>query len=145
MTFKKDWEKTDQHFQIGIPILEAMLDHALPNQKVSSHTVISGGCANLNIKVNFEKRSEPLILRIYLRDKDAAYREQNLATLINHSIPIPEVYFVGDIDNYRFSNIYHFEKLPKNPSHTFTKHKKMETLQVRDKQHTKERNREVKT
>ena len=103
MTFKKDWEKTDQDFQIGIPILEAMLDHALPNQKVSSHTVISGGCANLNIKVNFEKRSEPLILRIYLRDKDAAYREQKLATLINHSVPIPEVYFVGDIDNYRFA------------------------------------------
>lgn len=103
MTLKKDWEKMDQHFQIGIPILEAMLDHTLPNQKVSSHTVISGGCANLNIKVNFEKRSEPLILRIYLRDKDAAYREQKLATLINRSIPIPEVYFVGDIDNYRFA------------------------------------------
>lgn len=103
MTFKKDWEKTDHHFKIGIPILKAMLDHALPNENVSSHEVISGGCANLNIKVNFENKSEPLILRIYLRDKDAAYREQKLASLINQSIPMPEVYFVGDVENYRFA------------------------------------------
>ncbi len=103
MTFKNDWEKADQLFQIEIPTIKAMLDYALPNQPFFSHEVISGGCANLNIKVNLEKRSDPLILRIYLRDKDAAYREQKLADLINQSIPIPEVYFVGDLNDYRFA------------------------------------------
>jgi Ser/Thr protein kinase RdoA (MazF antagonist) len=67
------------------------------------YEVISGGCANLNIKFTCTDSSTPLILRIYLRDKEAAYREQKLATLVKDSVPIPEVYFVGDTDGYRFA------------------------------------------
>ncbi len=100
MTFKKNWEKTDQHFQLEKS--KIILERALPNQKVL-YEIISGGCANLNIKVRCVNNPPLLILRIYLRDKDAVFREQKLATLVSENVPIPAVYFFGDVDDYRFA------------------------------------------
>ncbi len=103
MTFKNNWEKADQFFQLEKPIIENMLRHAFPNQKLSSYEIISGGCANLNFKLSCVNNPAPLILRIYMRDKDAAYREQKLSALLKNCIPVPEIYFVGDVDDYRFA------------------------------------------
>jgi aminoglycoside phosphotransferase (APT) family kinase protein len=103
MTFKNNWEKADQYFQLEKPTIEDMLQLALPNQKLSSYEIISGGCANLNIKISNTNNSAPLILRVYLRDKEAAYREQALLALVKDCIPVPDVYFVGDLDDYRFA------------------------------------------
>lgn len=103
MTFKDDWEKTDQHFELERSTIEDMLKLALPNKKLAFFEVISGGCANFNIKCTLSDTLDPLILRIYLRDKNAAYQEQKLATLIKDTVPLPEVYFVGDIGDYRFA------------------------------------------
>ena len=103
MTFKNNWEKADQHFQVSAPMIQAMVKLALPEKKLVFHEVISGGCANLNIKIDLSNEPQPFILRIYLRDKAAAYREQKLAALIKHSVPLPEVYFVGDFEDHRFA------------------------------------------
>ena len=103
MTFKSDWEKTDQHFQISEQTIQAMMEQAFPEKKLVFHEVISGGCANLNVKVNLSYEQNPFILRIYRRDKSAAYREQKLAVLIKESIPIPEIYFIGECEEHRFA------------------------------------------
>ncbi|MBP6952309.1 MAG: phosphotransferase [Alphaproteobacteria bacterium] len=103
MTFKNNWETTDQQFQISAQTIKAMVALALPKAKVASHKIISAGCANLNIKINLVNELHPFILRIYIRDKGAAFREQKLAALIKPSVPIPEIYFVGDEDDFRFA------------------------------------------
>jgi len=103
MTFKKNWEQKDQLFQVSEPTLQAMVKQAFPKKILVSHELLSGGCANLNMKLNFLNDTQPLILRIYLRDKDAAYREQKLAQLIKNAVPMPEIYFVGDCEEHRFS------------------------------------------
>jgi Ser/Thr protein kinase RdoA (MazF antagonist) len=103
MTFKTLWEKTNQHFQVSAQMIQAMVELALPEKKLASHEVVSGGCANLNVKLNLTDETQPLILRIYVRDKAAAYREQKLETLIKSSVPLPEVYFVGDFEGHRFA------------------------------------------
>lgn len=103
MTFKINWEKTDQHFQVTLKIVKAMVGMALPGKDLASHEVVSGGCANLNIKINLKDDSQPFILRIYVRDKTVASIEQKIAVLIKQSIPTPEVYFVGDYEDHRFA------------------------------------------
>lgn len=103
MTFKNNWEKTDQHFQLKRSTIEQMVEYALPTQRLMSCEILSGGCANLNIKFSCINDPTLFILRIYLRDKDAAYQEQRLAALIRDSVPIPELYFVGDLNEYRFA------------------------------------------
>ncbi|MFM8454516.1 MAG: hypothetical protein ACKOAD_06130 [Gammaproteobacteria bacterium] len=77
--FKVDWEKTSVGYQLPEGWHEKMVRLAYPDKKLISSELIAGGCANLNIKIQLENESQPLILRIYLRDKDAAYREQKLA------------------------------------------------------------------
>lgn len=103
MTFKNDWEKTDQQLQISPETIQAMAALALPEKKLASYEVISGGSVNLNIKIQLLHEPLPLILRVYVRDRQAAYREQKLAELLKHVAPIPGVYFVGDCEGYRFA------------------------------------------
>jgi len=40
--------------------------------------LIAGGCANLKDKIQLENQNQPLILRIYLRDKDAALQKNGI-------------------------------------------------------------------
>jgi aminoglycoside phosphotransferase (APT) family kinase protein len=103
LVFKQDWEKTDQQIELPPSIIERMIRAAFPVSKSYTYDVISGGCANLNIKVTLKDNDETYILRIYLRDKEAPYREQKLASILKNIIPIPQVYFVGDEDPYRFA------------------------------------------
>lgn len=103
MTFKQHWEKADEHHEISSQTVEKMLALAFPQQRLIAHEVISGGCANLNIKVTLENQEQPYILRVYLRDPDAAYREQKLAELLAGMVPVPKVHFVGDLETQRFA------------------------------------------
>ncbi|HQU09284.1 MAG TPA: aminoglycoside phosphotransferase family protein, partial [Opitutales bacterium] len=103
MTFKRDWEQAHTHFKIPTTTIESMVEIALPDKDLASHTVIAEGCANLNIKLEFANAPEPVILRIYLRDPKAALREQRIAALLKQTLPIPEVYFVGEQEGYRFA------------------------------------------
>lgn len=114
MTFKTNWEKTDQHTQILPQTISSMVAQALPDQPLISYEVISGGCANLNIKIVIETGT--YILRVYLRDEDAAYRECNIASFMKYDIPIPEVLFIGDQTEgdktYRFAMTQFMEGIP---------------------------------
>lgn len=105
MTFKNHWEKTDHHFQIDGQTIQEVVRLAFPNKTLLSSEMISGGCANLNVKLILNDNQNPRILRIYLRDKDAAYREQKLAQLLKPAVPAPEVTFIGDYEEYHYTII----------------------------------------
>lgn len=84
-----------------------MIALGMPSSKYRSHQVVSDGCANLNIKVQLEDQTAPVILRIYLRDHQAAHREQKLAALLHGSVPIPEIHFVGECSGHTFAIVEH--------------------------------------
>lgn len=101
--FKENWEKTSVKHQMPEGVIKKMVQVAYPNKILISHELIAGGCANLNFKILFQNENSPLILRIYLRDKDAAYREKKLGLLLKQSVPAPMTYYIGMLDNYRFA------------------------------------------
>lgn len=103
MTFKQNWEKADLNLQLPEEVIDVMLSLAFPGAKIHLKELISGGCANLNYRITRTPDEEPVILRIYLRDQEAAYREQKLAELFKNSIPIPEIRFIGEYQSYRFA------------------------------------------
>jgi len=109
MTLKSNWEKKDEIVSLNNATIKKMLHIALPKRILLSHEIISSGCANLNIKLNFQDQTDPLILRIYLRDKEAAYKEQKLCALISNNIPVPKTIYVGDLDEYRYAIITYIE------------------------------------
>jgi GrpB-like predicted nucleotidyltransferase (UPF0157 family)/aminoglycoside phosphotransferase (APT) family kinase protein len=101
--FKADWEKTSVTYQLPEGMVEKMVRLAYPDETLISSELIDGGCANLNIKIQLENKKQPLIVRIYLRDKDAADREQKLATLLKETVPAPLTHYVGELEGYRFA------------------------------------------
>jgi aminoglycoside phosphotransferase (APT) family kinase protein len=103
MTFKSHWEKADQNVLISEKTIQEMVDQALPGATLLSHETLSGGCANLNVKLTLSNKPTYRILRIYLREKDAAYREQKLAQLLKPTVPLPEVTFIGNLGEYRYA------------------------------------------
>ncbi|MFN7662871.1 MAG: hypothetical protein ACK5PQ_04030 [Alphaproteobacteria bacterium] len=60
-----------------------------PNQTLILCELISVGCPNLNYKIQLENQNQPLILCIYLPDKDDADREQKFAALIEETVLYP--------------------------------------------------------
>lgn len=79
--FKNNWEKTSTLSSLSQSTIEQMLSVAYPGKTLASYELLAGGCANLNYKVQFTQEEKPLILRVYLRDQQAVYREQKLAGL----------------------------------------------------------------
>jgi GrpB-like predicted nucleotidyltransferase (UPF0157 family)/Ser/Thr protein kinase RdoA (MazF antagonist)/GNAT superfamily N-acetyltransferase len=101
--FKIDWEKTSVTYPLPEGMVEKMVRLAYPDKKLKSSELITGGCANLNFKIQLENENRPLILRVYLRDKDAAYREQKLATLIKETVPVPLAHYIGELEGRDFA------------------------------------------
>jgi len=101
--FKADWEKTSITYQLPEGMVEKMVSLAYPDKKLTSSELIAGGCANLNIKILLEDEKRSLILRVYLRDKEAAYREQKLAALLKETVPVPLTHYVGELEGYHFA------------------------------------------
>ena len=103
MTFKQNHEKANTQHQIPSKVIHKMVELGCDGSKISSFDIISGGCANLNIKIILEGEKTPLLLRIYLRDKTAAILEQNLYKLLSPRVPVPIIYYVGNIEGYSFA------------------------------------------
>jgi Ser/Thr protein kinase RdoA (MazF antagonist) len=50
-----------------------------------------------------ENEKHPLILRVYLRDKDAAYREQKLAMLLKETVLVALTHYIGELEGRDFA------------------------------------------
>ena len=96
--FKATWEKTSVTHQFPNGMVEKMVCLAYPDKKLISRELIAGGCANLHYKIQLEHENQPLILRVYLRDKDAAYREKKLANLLKETVPVPLTHYIGELE-----------------------------------------------
>lgn len=106
MVLKINWEQDNNQYQrLPESTIISMIHSAYPQQKLISYQWLVGGCSNLNVKFFIEGYSQPQILRIYLRNSSAAYREQNIAKLIRTSVPVPQTTYIGKIEPYHFAII----------------------------------------
>jgi Ser/Thr protein kinase RdoA (MazF antagonist) len=112
MTFKSNWEKLSEYTTVPDHDIHALVAHAFPTRTIDRYEILTGGCANLNIKLFFHNDKTPLILRLYFRDRDAAYREQKLAELVKATIPVAQFYEVGDFEQYRYAITEYIEGIP---------------------------------
>lgn len=103
MTFKQNWETSDTQHLPPNDSVKKMLYLAYSNKRLKSSYLISGGCANLNYQICLDDHKQPLLLRIYLRDKNSAYKEQKISEVLKASVPVPTFYYIGDLEEYRFA------------------------------------------
>ena len=106
MTFKANWEKTSTRLNLSEDlILKILGTYYTGDNDVKSVSIIPGGCANINVLVQLNVSGTPVILRVYLRDKESVYREQKISSLLPKKLPVPEFYHVGEYDGYTFAII----------------------------------------
>lgn len=101
--FKNGWEKASVTHHLPQGMIEKMMLSAYPERELLSHELIAGGCANLNYKIHIKNEDHPIILRVYLRDAKAAFIEQKLSALLNKTVPTPQTYHIGKVDDYHFA------------------------------------------
>ena len=106
MTFKANWEKTSTRVNLSEDLILKMLGtYYTCNNDIKSVSIVPGGCANINVLVQLNVSDAPVILRVYLRDKESVYREQKISSLLHEKLPVPEFYHVGEYDGYTFAII----------------------------------------
>jgi GrpB-like predicted nucleotidyltransferase (UPF0157 family)/aminoglycoside phosphotransferase (APT) family kinase protein/GNAT superfamily N-acetyltransferase len=103
MTFKMDWEKSSQQHSLSNAIIERMVALAYPGGQLISYHMLEGGCSNLNLKLHLKDQEKPVMLRIYLRDKISAFREEKLGELLKPTVPLPQTYYIGQLESYQFA------------------------------------------
>ncbi len=75
--------------------LNDMLTPAYPGKRVVAAELLTGGFANTNFKVTLSNTDAPVVVRVYVRDPSAAYREASILELVKERVPVPEVLYVS--------------------------------------------------
>lgn len=105
MIFKANWEKTSTRINLTEDLIIKMLGTYYNGDSIKSVSIVPGGCANINVLVDLNISDTPVILRVYLRDKESVYREQKISSLLPKKLPVPEFYHVGEYGGYTFAII----------------------------------------
>lgn len=80
---------------VDLSALNEMLAPAYPGQRVVAAELLNGGFANTNFKVSLSNMDAPIVVRVYVRDPSAAYREASILELVKERVPVPEVLYVS--------------------------------------------------
>ena len=80
-----------------------MLKIAYPTREVNHYEIIAGGCANINVRADLAGLDSPILIRVYLRDPTAAYREQKIGQLLLGKVPLPQIYQIAETAGYTFA------------------------------------------
>lgn len=112
MIFKVNWEKASEQYQLQEKAIVRMVEQAFPSKELVSYEIIAGGCVNINIKIILAHEKSPFIIRVYLRDKEASYREKKLGELLKTTVPVPQTFYIGASDAYRFAVVEFMPGMP---------------------------------
>lgn len=88
---KLDWERHKEHVNVDIHQAQELIK-PFTSDTITRLSMLSEGCANTNIKVEFLQRA-PLVMRLYLREYESLAREVALHKLLANTLPIPELYY----------------------------------------------------
>lgn len=104
MTFRKNWERSTELFEVPSAVIEGMVQQAMPHNKLLSYELIPEGCSNLNVRLHIDDPGAPsLILRIYFVNQDGPFMERLSYRLLNNRVPMPCIHYIGKYEHYQFS------------------------------------------
>jgi len=105
MTFKATWEKTHTRVHLSDSKIKQMLATYYSENNIKNFHIIEGGCANINVLVTLRNSDSPIILRVYCREGESAYKEQKISKILKGKLPTPEFYYIAEAFGYVFAII----------------------------------------
>lgn len=98
---KRNWELTKPFQQFDEREIANIMQRYLPNNKINSINLLSGGYRNSNYKISFEAKKSPLVLRV--SDKGNCKFEYSLHRFLTKKLPVPEIYYSESVHDKSFS------------------------------------------
>jgi aminoglycoside phosphotransferase (APT) family kinase protein len=83
------------HEATGRPDIAGILHRAFPGHAVRSCAVMTGGLINAMYRVEVAGFEDPLVLRLYARDRAACQKEVDLHRLVAGCVPVPEILYAA--------------------------------------------------
>lgn len=91
---KANWERYRHHVVISLQEMQALIAPVC-RDTIAAISILSGGCANTNYKIEFE-HEPPLVMRIYTREASALGRERDISQLLEGKIPTAKMLFADE-------------------------------------------------
>lgn len=88
---KSGWERRHEHPELDAITAQKLLSPHT-NEKITTITLMSDGCANSNYKIELTNGST-IALRIYMREHSALSREAGIHQLVKSVIPVAEILY----------------------------------------------------
>jgi aminoglycoside phosphotransferase (APT) family kinase protein len=85
------WLKPSPRRSLTVDLLRQMVDAAFPHRNVVHAESLTDGLRNANFKLQFDRKPEFVVLRLYEHDASLCQKEVDLLDLIKDSVPTPTV------------------------------------------------------
>lgn len=92
---KMHWERSRAHVDLDV-LTAGRLVEPYTKDPIAHLTLLSEGCANTNYKVSFKNDRPPVVIRIYVRDDTAVYREVAIYELVTGKVPVARHLYFDD-------------------------------------------------
>jgi aminoglycoside phosphotransferase (APT) family kinase protein len=89
--FESRWLRAEPRTELPAPLLQHIVQRALPGCRVVDVQPLTGGLRNGNFKVQLDQSPGSIVLRIYEHDPSLCRKEVDLIALMGRSVPVPEV------------------------------------------------------
>lgn len=94
---RNKWNRDSAILDLDQDQLNQLIAPAFPNSGVLEWQQTEGGLANTNMRLQLSDRSQPILLRLFVRDPKQATKEWNINGLVHQTVPSPEfLYFATE-------------------------------------------------
>src|SRR3990167_1195841 len=88
------WNRANAVLDFDQEQLNQLIAPAFPHSSVDEWQQTEGGLANTNIRLHLSDRTQPILLRLFVRDPKQASKEWNINRLVHQAVPSAEfMYF----------------------------------------------------
>lgn len=89
------WNRDSAVLQFSKAQLNEFIEPAFPGSSVLECQETTGGLANTNIRLHLNSQTEPILLRIFVRDSKQAGKEWRINSLVHKTVPTPMFFHFG--------------------------------------------------
>jgi aminoglycoside phosphotransferase (APT) family kinase protein len=94
---RSKWNRAKAAIEFEQHQLDRLIEPHFPDSRVVDWQQTEGGLANTNIRLRLNNRTEPVLLRLFMRDPKQAAKEWSINGLVHHCVPSPKfLYFASD-------------------------------------------------
>lgn len=92
---EQDWGRRHDFVTLENDEITSLLRPAFPGRTLASAELLTAGKCNTNYKITVSGLSDPVVLRLYVRDPTSREKDLNIFQLIKERVPVPRILYTN--------------------------------------------------